>query len=381
MMPHEAVGVPVWRVDDLGVPVCLDAEDARTGFTADAEGTPRVWAKVDKATGFLHGEARIARTGVQVYSDGRETWGELRDASEVFAQDAVASFARLVVTDDHPPKFVTADTARDLQVGHLGDALRRDGRWLVAPFTITDAATIAKIRKGKAEVSAGYWSRTVPAQGTEDGDAYAYKQTAIRGNHLAIVDRARAGREARIPNFDGDEAPKEKTEMQNEDKAPAAEDTPKAPQPGKPTADAATLARLDALEAENARLRADLDQAKASENARIDARVGLVSTAKALVPGFDHRGKSDAEIRRAVVVAIAPDLEAKIDARADVPGYLEAAFDLAVDRHHAEGETVAKEFASVTRTAEGEADPKADAHPLFIETREAVAGFFGTADK
>ncbi len=374
---------PVWRCDRLGVVSVLGEGDASQGERSDAEG--RVWARVDKATGFLHGEARIARTGVQIYSDGSDTWGEYRDASEVFAPEAMASFARAVMTDDHPRDFVTADTARGLQVGHLGDAIRRDGNWLVAPFTVTDGRTIRAIRDGKVELSAGYWSRTVPGDGYHDGERYAYRQTEIRANHLAVVDRARAGRDARIPNFDGaafEADPEQGETMTKQSEAPKGdtvrEDSREAPAPvdRTPTADAATLARLDTLEAENASLRAALDAEREQQASRIDARVDLVSKAKAAAPEVETRGKTDAEIRRAVLDTIAPEMSGKLDARAGVEGYLEATFDLVVDRHLEAKRETADAFAAAARRTEAPA-PKAGAAEMRADTLEAAAAYFG----
>ena len=58
---------------------------------------------------------------------------------------------------------------------------------MVADLYINDPALINEIRNGiKREVSCGYGCEYVP-----DGDSY--KQTKIRGNHVAVVPRGRAG--------------------------------------------------------------------------------------------------------------------------------------------------------------------------------------------
>lgn len=368
----------VFRVDRLG-PIRVTEGDTRV----DDDGT--TWARIDSQTGHLHGRARIARTGVQVYSDGQRQWGEYRDESEVFAPEAMDSFKRIVMTDGHPSQFVDAKNARKLTIGHLGDDLRRDGIWLTAPFTITDGEMIQKIRDGKAELSMGYWQLPVKDSGVFDGKSYEFKQTALRGNHQAVVDKARAGGEARIPAFDGHARPvdgtgrtisvaisvthEDSTMTQPKGEQPDPKPTAKAKQDGAPapakpepapTADAATLARLDALEAENAALKKQRDEDRKAESARIDARVALVQTAKACVPALDCTGKTDAEVRRAVLDKIAPDLAPKLDARADVPGYLEASFDHVVERFMADKADTAASFAGFTRAAERKQDGDGD---------------------
>lgn len=346
----------VFRIDRLGALLVVDDAAA----PPDSAG---VWARVDKSTGFLHGRARIARTGVQVYSDGRETWGELRTADELFAKDAIDSFRRLVVTDDHPAKFVTADNARELTIGHLGDDLRRDGDWLTAPFTITDKAAIQRARDGKVELSMGYWQTPVREDGEHNGQSYRYRQTGYRGNHQAVVDKARAGPEARIPAFDGEGetisvavSVTHEDSMQNEPKGtepktPSASadgkgqpaPTPAAgtqqPLPGTETAqapaapkiDAAAQARIDVLEtrlaeAEARLAAADAEKAKA---ASADLRARVLKVDASIVTD----GKTDTEIKAATVVKLQPAMAPKLDGASDE--YIAAAFDVALETHAA----------------------------------------------
>lgn len=373
----------VFRIDRLGALLVVD----------DAEATPEsagVWARVDASTGFLHGRARIARTGVQVYSDGRETWGELRTADELFAKDAIDSFRRLVVTDDHPAKFVTADNARDLTIGHLGDDLRRDGDWLTAPFTITDKAAIQRARDGKVELSMGYWQTPVREDGEHAGQPYRYRQTGYRGNHQAIVDKARAGPDARIPAFDGEGqtisvavSVTHEDSMKNEPKGtepqtpsasadgkgqpaptpaagtqqplPAADAAPAKPEP---KLDAATQARLDMFESENKELRARLD---AMEKREADAkRVELANFVRTLDASIEVEGKTDTEIKAATVAKLAPYAPSLDGKGAD---YVDACFATVVAQHKATVDAAAEtrnvvDFRSALKAG---AKPKTDA--------------------
>ena len=171
----------------------------------DPERTDGALATVDPETGFLRVDARLTRTGVFTYSDAEgESWGELRTDGEVFDADTLDSFRLAVVTDDHPSGFVTASTVRDVQIGSVGTDVRRDGDYVRATIQITDADAIEAIRGGKKELSCGYTARVIQDQGVApDGATYAARQTEIRGNHVAIVDRGRAGPSCRILDTPG----------------------------------------------------------------------------------------------------------------------------------------------------------------------------------
>src|SRR5690606_31354603 len=96
--------------------------------------------------GYLVADAKVARTGIQIYT-GREVDPEnkhgLRDKAtvrvyrpeeEVFAQDAMHSFAYRPVTDDHPTEMVTADNWKALAVGQTGGEVARDGEFVRVPL-------------------------------------------------------------------------------------------------------------------------------------------------------------------------------------------------------------------------------------------------------
>jgi len=174
------------------------ARRVRIDFVApihcDRDREDGVFAELDAATGFMHVDGRISRTGVLRYrdNDGNE-WGELRTEDEVFAAESMASFQRVVVTNDHPDAFVSIKNVRDVQGGHLGSAVRRDGIFVRADVTVTDPATILEIQQGKRQLSCGYTAELVEDEGEFEGEGYSFRQTNIRGNHLAIVDVGRAG--------------------------------------------------------------------------------------------------------------------------------------------------------------------------------------------
>ena len=332
-------------------------------------------ARYDETTGFLTASARLTRTGVFVYEDAEgQRWGELRDADEVFDQASMASFGGVVVTNEHPQGFVTTRNVREVQVGHVGTDVRRDGDYLVATVTITDPATIDAIRAGKVEVSCGYTAEIVAAQGTYDGQTYTARQTKIRGNHLAVVEEGRAGPGARLlldaahtvrqdrentmvtEKKDamvavGDrefEVPEEVANMMaalQADLADAREALAKMAsesESGSESEDMGDKMRdgemakdgVSELRAKLDAVKAELDQAKAAEASRIDARVRLVSDAQRVLGNdYAYAGKSDAEIQSAVVLHVLPTMADRLEANRGDAGYLRAAYERALDTH------------------------------------------------
>lgn len=151
--------------------------------------------------GRLRVDGYLTRTGVFAYltSDGTQR-REYRPPSEVFDPKSLASFQMAPVTDDHPPPGkITADNARKHAVGMVGESVRQDGEHVAAPLMIMDAATIRKVRAGKVELSCGYDCDTDETPGhAPSGERYDAIQRNIRGNHVALVDVARAGRTAKL---------------------------------------------------------------------------------------------------------------------------------------------------------------------------------------
>ncbi len=141
----------------------------------------------------------IARTGTMEYlarelcleGDPERIVTVNRYEEDVFSPAAMASFEGKIVTDNHPPDNILPETAGAYSRGHVQN-VRREGDKLVADLHITDASLISDIENGvKREVSCGYTCVYVP-------DGSGYRQTQIRGNHVAVVQAGRAGHEVAI---------------------------------------------------------------------------------------------------------------------------------------------------------------------------------------
>jgi len=183
-------------------------------FVQDALTVDRTWETND---GFLGFSARFARTGIQHYLgaqidpngihkdaagsrrfDPHALYPVQRDAAEVFAPRAMGSFIAKPITNDHPSAGVNVDNWGSLAKGAIGEVLR-DGEYARMSGLITDAATISDYRAGKRELSGGYQTELVVVDGVNDsGHPFVARQTMIDGNHVALVDKGRAGSECAI---------------------------------------------------------------------------------------------------------------------------------------------------------------------------------------
>jgi len=169
--------------------------------------------RVDKASiidhklddnGYLTVNAFATRAGVFVYRqpNGSVT-RELRHPDEVFNNDSLSTLKMKPVVDNHPTSGrVTSENTRHLAIGWSVDPpTRADNDHVGVRLHITDAEAIKKIAdevNPKTELSCGYQCDCIKQDGEYNGEKYDHVQKNIRYNHIALVDRGRAGRKARI---------------------------------------------------------------------------------------------------------------------------------------------------------------------------------------
>lgn len=141
----------------------------------------------------------IARTGPQDYlarelqmdGDPERVITVNRYPDDVFEAATMASFEGKPVTDGHPPENVGPENYAAYTKGHVQN-VRRAGDYIVADLYINDSNLAEEVRnRVKREVSCGYLCNYVP-------DGAGYKQQRIRGNHVAVVPKGRAGKSVSI---------------------------------------------------------------------------------------------------------------------------------------------------------------------------------------
>lgn len=150
---------------------------------------------VDTPEGFLIcKDVPIARTGPQDYlarelqldGDPDRLIIVQRHPEDVFEEATLASFEGKPICDGHPPENVGPENYAAYTKGHVQN-VRREGDYIVADLYINDANLANEVRNNvKREVSCGYLCNYVP-------DGSGYKQSRIRGNHVAVVPKGRAG--------------------------------------------------------------------------------------------------------------------------------------------------------------------------------------------
>jgi len=322
------------------------------------EGKPR-----RSADGYLIATAKCVRTGIQIYLGDEVGKPDMkvvrvyRAPEQVSDAASLQTFSHAPITVDHPAELVTADNVKSLAVGEVSTAAKWDGEWVTLPLILKDAAAIQSVEGGKRELSAGYTCELEFTPGmTADGEAYDAVQKNIRINHLALVDRARAGSQARIG--DGaktwgpapippatDKEPQSMTDalrtvivdglsVSTTDQGAQAITTllqriadaaTKASQ-----TDTAHAAAIAAKDTEIGTLKADLKKAQdaAIKPADLDKMVADRAALVGIVRAIDSKvvvdGKSDADLRKAAVVAKLGDAMVKDASDAEIGGMFKA---------------------------------------------------------
>ena len=159
--------------------------------------------KVSKTKeGYIKGMAIVTRTGIFKYIDNQGNIRlELRHPDDILNEDSLESLKQIPITVEHPTVLVDATNAKNLSVGLTGETVKVDGENIKTTVTITSLDGITAVENGKEELSLGYTLDLEEEQGIYNGQPYTHRQKNIRYNHLAIVERGRAGANARL-NFD-----------------------------------------------------------------------------------------------------------------------------------------------------------------------------------
>ena len=298
--------------------------------------------------GYLRGAAIVTRTGVFEYMEPNGTIRkELRHPDDVYAQESLASLVMIPVTLEHPAQLVTSASAHELAVGQTGENIKIDSKHVVVPFTVTHQRGIDAINAGKRQLSLGYECELEESSGEYNGQEYTHRQTNIRYNHLAIVDRARAGAMASI-NLDGfavEITEKEKTMAQTL-KADSQEEMVAEVLPEATNSELTELMQQNAqlqqevaqLQAKVEELQASLEEKMAAESSEavredhlvkqlIKNRLGLERQALRLDSSIDAENLSDSELMIRAIRTVRENFDA--DNKSEE--YLRAAFDMAVE--------------------------------------------------
>lgn len=320
----------------------------------------------DANTGFIHvNNVPIARVGVFPYlkADGSIEM-EAKLPAELLADTTVDSANNKPVTDDHPEEFVNQSNAKKYMKGFTASNAHVDNDTLRVDMTITDAGLIDEINKGKQELSIGFETEIVPQKGEYKGSVYDSVQKNIQINHVAVVERGRAGHSVRLVGDSaemvddikkGKHMDVTKVRLGDTDITVATSDADKvvkvdADNSEKEKKIADLKAKIADYEKQLKELQGDADSSKKSEeeaqaekdalekqletykkkyegdglDQAIDARIGLIEKVKPYVgDSFDFKGKTDKDIKVATLRAI----DDSIDLINKSDDYINAYFD------------------------------------------------------
>ena len=147
--------------------------------------------------GYLVDHPIVTSVGIFVYHnpDGSER-RELRLPEEVFAAKSLASYKGKPVIITHEAGYVDTENVQEEHVGTVLSEGYQDGNDVRAEIIIHDMDTVRGI--GLRELSLGYNLRLEETPGVWEGQPYDAIQRDIEINHLALVEKARAGEQARL---------------------------------------------------------------------------------------------------------------------------------------------------------------------------------------
>jgi hypothetical protein len=146
--------------------------------------------------GTIKVDAYLTRTGVfEYHTTNGGIRRELRLPEDVFDDASLKSFEGVLVTNDHPSDMVDPANYRAVVVGAQAGPVRRgDEGHIRSKLRIYDPETVRDLDNGKRQISCGYTCDTIEVPGVHPVyGPYDAIQKNVRGNHVAIVDRARAG--------------------------------------------------------------------------------------------------------------------------------------------------------------------------------------------
>lgn len=164
-------------------------------------------------TGQMIAEGAIARTGVLKYraSDLGSMFSDLDPntvvrvaqlSDDLFDENTLEKFRSAPITIGHPAEDVDTKNMKELGKGTLEGKPFQDGMHLAANLVLSDQEAIDLVNSGVHELSVRAYYTLTRCDDAEDYDAIRTIQSV---NHVAIVERGRAGATCRISDAEDGE--------------------------------------------------------------------------------------------------------------------------------------------------------------------------------
>ena len=296
-----------------------------------------VRAQID-ANGFIRDKPVITRSGIFPYHSGNgKIAKEYRPDDEVFADASLHSLAGIPITDGHRG-LITGNNAEGI-IGTVTSPGTKQETNVVADIVIHNAKQIGSRR----ELSLGYRCDIDETPGEYNGQSYDVIQRNIVYNHLAIVNKGRAGNaRLRLDAADAVNGPFDTEDKMTEVKLVVVRLDEIEYQASPEVANALKKAqedkldlkkRFDEIEAERDSLKVkiaehavDITKVKNSAREELRARLAIENVAKQYELKFDE-ADSDIAIKSKVLNKLRPTIN--LDGKSDE--YISSAYDLAID--------------------------------------------------
>ena len=162
---------------------------------------------IDDYNGFVSVEKRpISKVGVFDYlgssigaDDPNKIYRVYRSADELSNKETIDSFKLVPLIDDHEMLGTDGTPAEKKGVqGTTGEDIYFDDDTLFGNLKVYSDALKTLIDGGKKDLSLGYRCEYEFKDGVFNGEKYDAIQTNLRGNHVALVDNGRMGKEVSV---------------------------------------------------------------------------------------------------------------------------------------------------------------------------------------
>ena len=297
--------------------------------------------------GWIIDKPVITRSGIFTYRNGNKIVKEYRPEDEVFKADSLNTLKGIPITDGHKGILNAESNLDGIVVGSVMSPGEKADSNVVADIVIHNVKRIGARR----ELSLGYVCKVDETPGEFNGEKYDCIQKDITYNHLAVVNKGRAGN-ARI-RLDADDLSSFPTEddmaenlakirLDGIDYQAAPEVVNKVTKLEESIT--ALQTKLDKAEGERDTFKSSIDTLKAdhakeltkmTDSAR--GRVKLEEKAKSLSVKFDDVTDRDLKI------AIAEKLGAKLEWKDRSDDYVDSAYDLTIANADKKNETAGKQ--------------------------------------
>jgi hypothetical protein len=142
---------------------------------------------VDTKDGLLVKDAIICRAMVLDYNGKK-----ILKSPEALA-DSMPTMQRMMITDEHPQSRVITDVS-EIKGRVLPETVKLNNNVATGDFLITDKDLADEIRKGKRDLSPGYYADIIEEPGTFNDEPYQAVQKKVLYDHLAVVKFGRCSR-------------------------------------------------------------------------------------------------------------------------------------------------------------------------------------------